>query len=311
MENEYYGYLDNPANGQDIIRARTLLGNLRLWDFPRTIKAIDIIINEIGHSPIPGIYLLFENKHEKKVYIGQSENLKNRLTSHMVLPDEKIKNWERAIIVNDARNASLSDFNDENIRLILENFLITTFKINRYKVVTASSRSPSLSSTQFAIVDSFKKELIILLTRKSKITKVITERGDDEIYNDEVRKILERRGNKIIEWGKIEAVVNNKMTFIRPGSLKSKGWQITFRGDKPDSFKTCLKNGAGYLLVPRGPIVLIPLVKIRDFIETTDKSAFLRDTIDIFVNFLETTISIVYKNSVLDITRYAIQKYNG
>jgi len=46
MENRNLGYLDNPANGLDIIRARTLLGNLRLWDFPRKEEALDLVINE-------------------------------------------------------------------------------------------------------------------------------------------------------------------------------------------------------------------------------------------------------------------------
>jgi len=101
MESYHYGYLDNPANGLDIIRARTLIGNLRLWDIPRREEALDIVINEIGHSPIPGIYLLFDERKPRKVYIGQSENLKNRLISHMRAPEDKIKNWERAIIIND------------------------------------------------------------------------------------------------------------------------------------------------------------------------------------------------------------------
>jgi hypothetical protein len=76
MGNRDFGYLDNPANGLDIVRARTLLGNLRLWDIPRKEEALDIVINEIGQSPILGLYLLFDERNDKKVYIGQSENLK-------------------------------------------------------------------------------------------------------------------------------------------------------------------------------------------------------------------------------------------
>lgn len=309
MESRNFGYLENPANCLDIIRARTLLGNLRLWDMPKREEALDIIINEIGHSPIPGIYLLFDERNEKKVYIGQSENLKNRMTNHIAAPEDKIKIWERAIIINDARNASQSDLNDENIRLILENYLINLFKINRYKVMTTSSRTPSLRSTQIMLVDSFKEELVILLTRKSKITKVLTERGDDEIYNDEVRKALERKGYQINEWGKVEAEVNGKKTFIRPGSSKSKGWQVTFRGEKPNSFKKHLEMGDGFLLMPRGPILLIPLQIIRDFVRKNDAKAFERDTIDIFIRFDETKIFVVYKNSEIDVTTYSVLSY--
>jgi hypothetical protein len=301
-----FGYLDNPANGLDIIRSRTLVGNLRIWDIPRSEEALDIVISEIGHTLIPGLYLLFDERNEKKVYIGQSENLKNRLTTHIKSPEDKIKNWERAIIINDARNSSQSDLNDENIRLILENYLINLFKINRYKVTTISSRAPSLSATQKALVNSFKAELIVLLTRKSKITKVLTERGDDEVYNDEVLKKLKNKGYRIDKWGKIEAIVNEQQTFIRPGSLKPKGWQVTFRGNKPESFKTCLEQGKGYLLMPRGPILMTPLNEIRDFISGNDKKAFKRDTIDIFVRFDEEKIVIVYKSAEKDITNNAI-----
>jgi len=306
MKNNF-GYQSTPANGLGIIRARTLLGNLRLWDFPRSERALDLILSEIGDSQIPGLYLLFAGKHEKKVYIGQTENLKNRLLSHIRSPDEKIQNWERAIIINDARNATQSDFNDENIRLALENFLVRLFKINRYKVTTASSRIPGLSSNQMILVNAFKEEIIILLTSKNKISKIITEKGDDEVYNDEVRKILEYKGFKISKWGKYEAEINNEKVFIRPGSDKPKGWQITFRGNKPGkSSMRVLETGLGYLLVPRGPILLIPLNEIKNIILSGDASSFDRDSIDIFIKFEEDKIFLVYKQVSQDITNFAI-----
>jgi hypothetical protein len=191
----------------------------------------------------------------------------------------------------------------------LENYLVNLFKINKYKVTTSSSRTPSLSSTQKALVDSFKEEIVILLTRKSKISKVLTESRDNEVYNDEVRSHLERKGYKIQKWGKIEAIINNIKTFIRPGSLKSAGWQVTFRGAKSDSFKSSLASGDGYLLVPRGPIMLIPLSDIKDFVLLIDVVAFNRDTIDVFLRFDEDKIVVVYKSNELNITKSAIQPY--
>lgn len=309
MTTRDFGYLGNPANGLGIVRSRTLIGNLRSWDIPRKEEALDITIDEIGSSPIPGIYLLFDERSGKKVYIGQSENLKSRLATHIKSPEEKIKNWERAIIINDARNAAQSDLNDENIRLILENYLVKLFKINRYKVLTMSSRTPSLSSTQSTLVNSFKEELIILLTKKSKITKVLTERGDDEVYNDEARKILQRNGYNIQKWGKKDALINGQRTFLRPGSAKRKGWQVTFRGNKPVSSMTCLEKGEGYLLMPRGPIVFIPLKTIRAFVLANDPEAFKRDSVDIFIRFDEQKIFAVYKNSEKDVASYAILSY--
>lgn len=297
MEDKDFGYLDNPINGFGIIRARTLIGNLRIWDIPRSERALQTVICEIGNSPIPGLYLLLDERNNKKAYIGQTENIESRITSHISKPEDKIKGWERVIIINDARNARQSDFNDENIRLYLENFLVNLLKINRYTVVTTCTRSPSLSSTQQTLVNAFKQEMIVLLTRKSKITKVLSEKGDNEVYNDEVRKILERKKYRISLWGKIEAIVNEQKTFIRPGSSKRKGWQVTFRGNKPDSFKTMLEKGEGFLLIPRGPILLIPMVDIRNFILITDPKSFHRDTIDVFFSFEDNEIAIVYKSS--------------
>lgn len=158
-------------------------------------------------------------------------------------------------------------------------------------------------------MNSFKEELIVLLTRKSKISKILTERGDDEIYNDETKKILERKGYKISEWGKIEAIIDNQKTFLRPGSSKNKGWQVTFRGNKSGSLKSCLQNGLGFLLMPRGPILLIPLSLIKDFITQIDIDAFSRDTIDIFIRFDPHKIVIVYKESEIDVSSCTISRY--
>jgi hypothetical protein len=304
-----YGYVDNPANGLGIVRARTLLGNLRVWDIPRKEEAIEIMVQEIGQSPIPGLYMLFDERNEKKVYIGQTESLKNRLTGHLNSPEDKIRNWDRAIVVNDGRNASQSDLNDENIRLTLENYLVNLFKLNKYRVVTTSSRTPSLNITQVTLCNSFKGELIILLTRKNKITKVITERNDNEVYIDEVKQILAKKKHKIDKWGKVEAVIDGVKTFIRAGSPKPSGWQVTFRGGKADSFKTRLNKGDGCLLMPRGPVVIIPLKEIKEFVSLIDEDAFKRDTIDVFIKFDEDKILLVYKGESKDVTKYAVQSF--
>jgi hypothetical protein len=309
MEDQYFGYLDNPANGLGIVRARTLIGNIRIWDIPKSEEALNIVINEIGQSPIPGLYLLFDEKSGKKVYVGQSENLKARIQSHIYHPLEKLQKWDRAILINDARNAPQSDFNDENIRLTLENYLVNLFKINRYSVLTINSRKPSLSATQTTLIKTFQAEIIVLLTRKAKITRTISEKGDNEVYNDEVRRLLEKRGFNVTEWGKIEAEINRKRAFIRPGSKKPKGWQVTFRGNKKNSFKSMLEKGDGFLLMPRGPVLLIPLDCIRNMVIEFENTAFEPDTIDVFVRFDSEKISLVYKNSEIDVSKFALSKH--
>lgn len=303
MSGREYGYQENPANGLGIVRARTQLGNLRSWDIPRTERALEKVTRELGGLPMPGLYMLF---HEKKVYIGESMDIPVRVRNHMSMPDGKIRHWDRAILINDGRTDAQSDLNDENIRLALEHYLITLFKINSYKVVS-QGRTPSLNPSQILLVDAYKDELNILLTRKSKISKMLHERGEDEVYSDEVCKMLRYRGHNVDTWGKVEATVNGQLTFIRAGSPKRDRWQITFRGSKADSFKTRLKTGDGFLLVPRGPILLIPLAAIKELI--TDTGAFERDTIDVFVRFDEDKIVVSYKRQEVEVTEYSLSPW--
>lgn len=301
-----YGFINNPENGLGIVRARTMLGNLRLWDMPRSEQALKQVIDEIGKSPLPGLYMLFDERSEKKVYIGQTENLEARLQTHMKTPEEKIKHWDRVFLINDARNASQSDLNDENIRLILEDYLVQLFKLNRYAVVTSATRVPGLSATQTALSNSFKEEINILLSNKGKIAKFIRHRQDDEVFLDEARKILQQKGWQIQTWGASYATINGETTIIRPGSEKPKGWQVTFRGSK--SLQS-LKDGQGYLLMPRGKLLMIPLAEIKQFLASTPENPFARDTIDIFIRFDESRIVLIYKNAELDVTQYSVQPY--
>ncbi|MGB9871492.1 MAG: hypothetical protein ACPLYD_07500, partial [Anaerolineae bacterium] len=160
---EDLGFQSLPENGLRIVRSRTLLGNLRLWEIPRSEEALETVIDEIGRAPIPGLYVLLDERAEKKAYIGQTEDLGTHLLTHIRTPEDKIRQWQRAFLFNDGRSASQSDLNDENIRLTLENYLVDLFKINRYRVVTSATRLPSLSSNQRILCDAFREEINILL----------------------------------------------------------------------------------------------------------------------------------------------------
>jgi hypothetical protein len=306
MTRDDLGFVSSPVNGLGIVRARTLLGNLRLWDIPRLERALELTIKEIGHSPIPGLYVLLDERSEKKAYIGQSENIEVRLLSHMRSPDAKIKNWQRALFFNDGRNASQSDLNDENIRLTLENYLVNLFKINRYQTTTVATRLPSLSSHQFLLVHAFQEEINIPLTNKGKITRILQGRRDDEVYSDEVKKSLTQHGYRLTHWGEKYGEVNGEPVIIRPGSQKPKGWQVTFRGSQS---LARLKGRVGYLLMPRGSLLLVPLKEIADFVYKLDNQALSRDTIDIFICFDDDKVVLVYKGGEMDITRFSVTPY--
>lgn len=299
MEEKNIGYYEDPKNGESIIRSRTT-EQIRSWDFPRSLKALELFNAELGKIDYPGIYILIETKLNK-AYIGEAKSLYTRLKTHSSTPEDKIKNWDRVVIINDGRPANQSDFNDNVVRLELEYYLISLFKANKYKVVAQGAKQ-TLNALQKVIVTKLILELNFFLIKKGLIQKLIAVSGQEEVMLDELKKILERHKYIINEFKAYEATINGEKVFIRPGSKKTKGWQVTFR----DVFKKTLLDENGSLLMPRDGILLIPFSEIKKAINDAD--AFKRNTIDIFIAFEEDSIKLRYKNSEVDVTDYRIVK---
>ncbi len=68
MEENNIGYYEGPKNGENIIRSRTT-EQIRSWDFPRSLKSLEVFNTELGKIDYPGIYILIETKFNK-VYIS-------------------------------------------------------------------------------------------------------------------------------------------------------------------------------------------------------------------------------------------------
>lgn len=298
MEDKF-GYHQDLKNGDGIVRARTT-AHLRSWDIPRTLRALEVLKKEWVNLEFPGIYILFDSSG-KKVYIGEAKDICNRLKTHMTSPEDKIKAWDRAVIVNDGRVAMQSDFNDSVIRRSLEIYLIALFKANRYSVV-AQGEPQKQNPLQKSLVHAFIEEFNFLLMKKNLITKLIEKSGQEEILRDDLKKILLREGHKLDEWGPYEAKIDGVKVYIRPGSKKQKGWQITFR----DKFKGTLQKGEGSLLVPRDGILLIPFREIQKVI--TEDSKYKQNTIDIYINFKEDIIELTYTDKTIDVTKFRLMK---
>lgn len=298
MEDKF-GYHQDIKNGDGITRARTT-GHLRSWDIPRTLHALEVLKKEWGNLEYPGIYILFDSSG-KKVYIGEAKDICNRLKTHLTSPEDKIKDWSRAVIINDGRSATQSDFNDSVIRKSLELYLISLFKANKY-VVVAQGEPQKHNPHQKAMVQAFKEEFDFLLMKKNCIAKLIEKSGQEEILRDDLKKILESKGYKLKEWGAYEAVINGEKVYIRPGSKKQKGWQITFR----DKFKNTLQRGEGILLVPRDGILFIPFSEIQKVI--IDPTKYKQNTIDIYINFKDETIELTYSTNTIDVTSFRLLK---
>ncbi len=299
VDDKDIGYYEELINGFEIVRARTIRV-IRSWDFPRSMDALNKIHEEFARDTFPGVYVLFESK-ASKVYIGEAKNLYSRLKTHLTNPEDKIKNWDRVIIISDGRLSSQSDFNDNVIRLAIELYLIKLFKLNKYSVV-AQGEEQNINSQQKSILKSLLKELDFFLQKKALITKFIQNNNEKEILNDELKKILSKKNYSILDWSAYEADIDNEHVYIRPGSQKPKGWQITFR----DEFKRSLESGVGKLLIPRGRIILIPFSELIKIFEETE-DVFSKSTIDIFIEFTQDgEVFLKYKKNIQNITQFAL-----
>lgn len=294
-----FGYHQDPKNGVGIVRARTT-GQLRLWELPRTLQALETIKREWGNLEYPGIYILIDSEG-KKVYVGEAKDLYIRLKTHASNPEDKIKDWNRVVVINDGRAAMQSDFNDAVIRKYFELYLINLFKANKYSVVSQGEPQKQ-NPLQSSIIRTLIDELNFLLLKKNMITKLIEETGQEEVLLDDLRRVIEKQGWKISNWSVYEATIEGRKTYIRPGSKKQKGWQITFR----DRFKQALQKGDGHLLVPRNGVLFIPFKEIQKVI--VDESRYKQNTIDIYINFKEDAVKLSYGNNTIDITEYKILK---
>jgi len=114
--------------------------------------------------------------------------------------------------------------------------------------------------------------------------------------------MLASHNKQVQEWSAYEAIIDGQKAYIRPGSLKPKGWQITFR----DRFLNSLQKGVGYLLVSRDGVLLIPLREVRKVVK--DKAAFQQNTIDVYILFTHDRITLSYKKNVIDVSAYKLRK---
>jgi hypothetical protein len=302
MTNDDIGYTEYPKNGTGIRRARTTK-LIRSWEMSRSLESLHALNEEMGRLDYPGIYLLVEEG--RKVYIGEAKSLIKRLDTHNKTPEDKIKNWDKVIVINDGRPATQSDFNDEVVRKALELYLIDLFKTNKYTVV-AQGEPQNLNPIQKHLVDSLKQELFFFCQKTTLIIKDIENREEREVFSDEVKSILLKSKKKIDQWREKDAIIDGKVTFIRQGSKKDKGYQITIRGGKKGSFIDCLKTKTGNLLVRRDGVLLIPLSKIREAI--IDESALNQDTVDIYITFKDGNAFLNYKTNIIDVTEYRLVK---
>lgn len=290
-----YPYRKTQDNG--VKRADT--ENIFLLQIPR-LEVAKTLEKEFGKFSHPGIYILYHSKL-KKFYVGESSDLKNRVDNHMRSDPKELKEWNIAYIINDMRQIKYSKFANSDVRKKIEKLIIQELEENDFIVGNKVKEQLNLSEEQRRSAEKLFDEIRFLMVEYRMISEKEIEAVDEDEKNiDEMIEFLISLGHST-QLNQYEGIVDDLPAYMRPGSRKPKGWQITLR----DTFRQSVRDKDGYLLVNRGRCLLIPFSEIRTFLQ--DK--LNQDTVDVFVNFISNTrANICYQDKALDVSSFFLTK---
>jgi len=255
------------------------------------------VIDEVGITIFPCVYILIGDTEKIKVYVGETSDARSRIQEHRNFPPLE---WKRCILIWDGKPQNISIFSYDWLRKQLEfelkDLLSSYFEViskaysveleNRYKVRTVQD---IFDETVFLLYrlgiikhENFEKRLE--LGKGLKMEKIQLERLlEDEIPIDKIVNKIEAFGLTVEELTRSERrfKLGEKVCFYRPGSPKPRGYQVTIRG----TFLKHFNEGEGFLLVNRGKGYIIPLKELKKkfgkFLEEG------QDTLDIFFNLTD------------------------
>ncbi len=280
---DLFGWELDPVDSKDVVGGRTKLGQLRLWIIPKDqVRAV--CDSELGKGLLhPGLYVLFNNE-VGTAYVGQSADLKGRLSQHLDRPPKELGNFDQVLLLNDGRSSVHSLFNDTTLRESLEQATIDLFKTGgEHKLVNRQLSPPQLSSTQQTLHDRLRQELGHVLYQLD----VISERPAPDVDRSivDLQDVSSRfKGKTITGISGYEGQLAGEKVYFRKGSEKPQGLQVTIRVGEP--FGKAVNQGKGYLCINRGRCYLIPTDHVRKWLG----KKFEQQTVDIFLDLAEETL---------------------
>lgn len=247
-----FGWEEDPADG-DISRARTKLGQLRVWRFPRLgisqINGKDFA----GPTHHPGLYVLV-NKQKNEAYVGESIDLRKRLDEHNKSPPKELGEWTDTITLGDGRSYYQSILTENSMRQYLEKALIRLItECGALHPVNKMREEPKMSAASQTIAERLQIELRFVLAKLG-LARLVSKSAvpSEEIADDKLTQLIEAKGHKVEKRKRDQIIVENcQPMFVRPGTKPRKtelGWHITLR-TKP---RDILNQGKGALVISRG-----------------------------------------------------------
>lgn len=230
----------------------------------------EINIREENVDEIACLYLLV-NEGERTVYVGETENAKDRISQHRKSGPRSRRGkheFNKIAIIWDGRPIQTTRFSDNTIRKELEASLIKGFAdFGEYKPVNASGSGSRANLQQRETIRQFKEEMLFILYKFGYLETVPEEmQASRELTDEETLHLLSARGysgmQKKGRWIECEG---GRVVYSVSASQKKWGWQVTIRDDlmrrfleKDENLTLLLQRTKPYLFPSSflGPLIL-------------------------------------------------------
>jgi hypothetical protein len=221
-----------------------------------------------GALPHPGLYLLLDTS-SLRVYVGESHDLQNRLIGHSKSPPNELRVFDKTIVLNDGRNSAHSLFNDHTLRLALEQSIMAALaQLSPWQITNRVRDSAPLSTSQKILFRHLQAEINYGLYQLRVLGALPRKRIPPiQVPPADAAKLFPDR--QFSELHEYEGKVDGLPVYFRDGADKGKvglpsHWQVTIPLGEP--LGVDVREGRGYLCFNRGPVYLIPLERIRDWL---------------------------------------------
>lgn len=221
----------------------------------------EINIKEENVDEIACLYLLV-NEGEETVYIGETENAKDRIGQHRKSgPKSKHgkHTFDKIAIIWDGRPIQTTKFSDNTIRKELEASLIKGFAdFGKYRPVNKSGSGSKANLQQRETIRQFKEEMFFVLYKFGYLESIPEEEQvSRELTDEETVDLLSSHGYSVKQKkGRWVECDGGLTIYSVSASQKKWGWQVTIRDDLMRRFLTKDENLA--LLLQRTKPYLFP-----------------------------------------------------
>lgn len=267
-------------------------------------NVVEVNIKQENVDEIACLYLLV-NEDEDTVYVGETENAKDRIGQHRK-NGPKLKHgkhdFNKIVIIWDGRPIQTTKFSDSTIRKELEASLIKGFaEFGKFDPVNTSRSGSRANLTQKETIKEFRSEMFFILYKFRYLKEIPRETQDSrELTNEETEILLSSKQFKIEKRrGPWITCDNDRVVYSVSASNKKVGWQITIRDDLMKKFES--KDDRIYILLQRTRPYLLPSSFLGQYILDNKGN----NTVDIYIDDQKDNLKCGRQDNI-DISKYVL-----